>query len=208
MFHSEADFQHELAWRIREENPNRKIRLEYPFGENDDRKYLDILVMEGDKSHAIELKYKTARLEANIKGECFSLAIHGAQPVNRHAVAKDIKRMEEFVCADKSKHTASILFLTNDDAYWKMPNNWNWKNTMDADFRLHEGNILEGKPDWTGETHVDPTEIILKYKYKMHWRDYSEINSENGTFRYLCIDVQGKSQLMRFKDFCNRQSAF
>ncbi|MDE2142791.1 MAG: hypothetical protein KGJ84_10300 [Elusimicrobia bacterium] len=59
LFHSEADFQHALAWEIRSRLPDAKIRLEYrPSGF--DRMYVDMWVVLADGTpFAIELKYKT-----------------------------------------------------------------------------------------------------------------------------------------------------
>jgi hypothetical protein len=37
IFHSEADFQHALAWKLHERHPDAKIRLEVPSGRFDKR---------------------------------------------------------------------------------------------------------------------------------------------------------------------------
>ena len=62
LFHSEADFQHALAWRSREEHPNSGVRLEYkpPTNAGEERMQLDIWLVR--LGVAIELKYKTGKL--------------------------------------------------------------------------------------------------------------------------------------------------
>src|SRR5437764_4611807 len=60
IFHSEADFQHALAWLIHSEHPNAQIRLE-TRPERGIR--LDLLVVVGGERIAIELKYLVARFE-------------------------------------------------------------------------------------------------------------------------------------------------
>ena len=62
MFHSEADFQHALAWQIHEAAPESQVRLEVSvIPVEAQRMFLDIwLPVEGI---AIELKYKTRGLE-------------------------------------------------------------------------------------------------------------------------------------------------
>ena len=56
VFHSEADFQHALAWRIHEAMPDCEVRLEYkPFPTK--RLYLDLWLP--DIGVAMELKYCT-----------------------------------------------------------------------------------------------------------------------------------------------------
>ena len=62
VFHSEADFQHALAWRIHQAMPESQVRLEVDVMQVEHRRrFLDIwLPLEGI---AIELKYKTRGLE-------------------------------------------------------------------------------------------------------------------------------------------------
>ena len=59
VFHSEADFQHALAWELQLLDPNVNIRLEYRPQWLDRRNYMDIWVIDEDTAKAIELKYKT-----------------------------------------------------------------------------------------------------------------------------------------------------
>ena len=73
IFHSEADFQHLLAWEIREHYPDCKIRLETKIHGKNTKVYLDILVDYKGKKYAIELKYKTLSFDYVIDGEEFSL---------------------------------------------------------------------------------------------------------------------------------------
>ena len=65
VFHSEADFQHALAWHIREVMPDCQVRLEFkPFPA--ERVYLDIWLPT--LGTAIELKYLTRKLVLNWVG--------------------------------------------------------------------------------------------------------------------------------------------
>ena len=69
VFHSEADFQHALAWHIHEAMPESQVRLEVDVMQVEhQRTFLDIwLPVEGI---AIELKYKTQGLELEQDDEC------------------------------------------------------------------------------------------------------------------------------------------
>jgi len=58
IFHSEADFQHALAWEIHKAFPNAKIRLEIPIQVSNSTYHLDLLVRNGHATTGIELKYK------------------------------------------------------------------------------------------------------------------------------------------------------
>ena len=68
VFHSEADFQHALAWLIHQQSPESNIRLEYRPPWLDVRAYLDILIEDAAGMHAIELKYKTRRASVTVRG--------------------------------------------------------------------------------------------------------------------------------------------
>ncbi|MGM0882435.1 MAG: hypothetical protein ACQEXQ_15520 [Bacillota bacterium] len=58
IFHNEADFQHALAWELRE-HYDCNIRLERRMDiDNNRRTYLDILAEVNGLKVAIELKYK------------------------------------------------------------------------------------------------------------------------------------------------------
>ena len=93
VFHSEADFQHALAWQIREAMPDCSVRLEFkPFPDDDKRMYLDIWLPT--VGVAIELKYPTRKLELNHNDEYFSLADHSAQDIQRYISLKTCKGLK------------------------------------------------------------------------------------------------------------------
>ena len=77
VFHSEADFQHSLAWKIHKMYPNPNIRLEKREEINGEEFYLDIFIapkhFRSDKICALELKYKTKRLKITISNEDYHL---------------------------------------------------------------------------------------------------------------------------------------
>ncbi|NLE74234.1 MAG: hypothetical protein GX604_06370 [Actinobacteria bacterium] len=56
VFHSEADFQHALAWFLHGEIPNAEIRLEHRVPGMDLRSYLDIWLTVDGQVMAMELK--------------------------------------------------------------------------------------------------------------------------------------------------------
>lgn len=64
VFHSEADFQHSLAWEIYEMYPDLNIRLEKREEVNGEELYLDIFfISRNNKICALELEYKTKKLD-------------------------------------------------------------------------------------------------------------------------------------------------
>jgi hypothetical protein len=112
VFHSEADFQHALAWQIREAMPDCSVRLEFkPFPDDDKRMYLDIWLPT--VGVAIELKYPTRKLELNHNDEYFSLADHSAQDIQRYDFLKDLQRLENVVARHQPAKAGYAVLLTN-----------------------------------------------------------------------------------------------
>lgn len=170
-FHSEADFQHELAWTIHERHPDAGIRLEYPLPLDGQRGAIDIWLTDGPT--AIELKY---------------WKIGGAQDLARYDFWKDVDRLERLI-ADLWIDTGYVVALTNEQSIW----NKSKPGTADESFRLHEGREVEGTLAWgaragsgTRKGREQPHE--LRGRYRINWRDYSTPAS-NGALRYLIIDV-------------------
>lgn len=190
VFHSEADFQHALAWEIQKYLPNAAIRLEYPISKYDSRMYLDIYVTQLHRLLAIELKYKTRALAIEIGSEKFTLKNQSAQDIGRYDFIRDIYRLEQMLKADQ-KGIGYAILLTNDSAYWRATRN---EQTVDVDFRLHNERTLNGTLRWQGASagtmHGRESAIALKGQYQLQWRDYSTIDSKNyGRLRYLVTSV-------------------
>jgi hypothetical protein len=67
IFHSEADFQHALAWELHIGCPDIRVRLEVPHQALDESQHLDLWLP--DLKIAIELKYKTRPISVEFRGE-------------------------------------------------------------------------------------------------------------------------------------------
>ena len=91
IFHSEADFQHALAWAIHEARPDATVRLEIPRDIDGRRAHVDIWVVDGE-GLAIELKYLTTALDTVVAGERFQLRNQAAQDLGRYDILKDLAR--------------------------------------------------------------------------------------------------------------------
>ncbi len=185
VFHSEADFQHALAWELHATRPRATVRLEFPIspGRASKTLHIDILL---NKTCAIELKYKTVECEHSLRGEHFSPKSHGAQLLGRYDFVADIARLEQLVRSGPCTEGYAII-LTNDRQYW------NCKEadvqTLDRDFRIHEGATIGGMLRWANPDlrylGARKAGIELRGKYALLWRDYcSRLN-----FRYLAVKV-------------------
>lgn len=72
VFHSEADFQHALAWEVHLQFPDALIRMERPVPSTLGVLYVDITVQVADQTFAFELKYKTRAAAVKIAAKASS----------------------------------------------------------------------------------------------------------------------------------------
>jgi len=189
VFHSEADFQHALAWTIREQNPDYPIRLEVPL-RSSANSHLDILILS-EKATALELKYHKGALKTSVDDEKFDLRGTAPRDVARYGFLKDIERLERFV-RDFSISSGFALMLTNDPRLWSDPE---IGKRIDREFDLSEARALNGHLNWAA--HASPGSrvggsegIQLSRNYRCTWRPYSIVpNAKHGEFRYLLIQI-------------------
>jgi hypothetical protein len=191
IFHSEADFQHALAWEIHLAHPSASIRLEINPNIGGRRRHLDILARDGNSVCAIELKYKTRSFETRYNDEEFRLQNHGAQDIGRYDFVKDVIRLEEFI-ASYPHAIGYAIVLTNDDRYWKASAR---DNNVDALFHLHDGRVLEGELGWSASAGAGTTrgrELALRLagRHLIEWLDYSKLEpGKNGKFRCVILKI-------------------
>jgi hypothetical protein len=190
VFHSEADFQHALAWSLRERIPNLPVRLEYPLPWEGDRSYADIWLRAPGGDVVLELKYWKRNLRITLDGEEFNLPFQGAQDLARYDFLKDLSRVERLVAVGKAR-TGAVIAITNDHLYWQGGR----PNTVDADFRIHEGRRLSGTMSWSdaasdGTKRSREADLTLRGVYHPVWQPYFTVDGEPyGEFRYLFLPV-------------------
>ena len=187
IFVSEADFQLEIAWIIKELYPTAKVRMEY-CPSFDFNMHIDILVVIDNEWIPIELKYKTKGCSKIIDDEIFNLKNHGAKDVNCYLYLKDIQRIERIRDNVKEFKEGYTIFITNELSYIKVPIK---QECVYKDFSLEDNIVKSGILDWS-EQASDGTKkncekpIILKNEYPINWRFYSKLDDSNtGIFMYL-----------------------
>ncbi|WP_323885661.1 hypothetical protein [Aeromonas veronii] len=187
IFHSEADFQHHLAWEIhRAANTEVDVRLEFPLSSDHSNRweYCDILV-RGATTIGVELKYKTKKLSIEVGSEQFELKQQGAQDLGRYDFLKDICRLESW-CEQKKIAKGYAILLTNDPSYWLVPKQ---SNTIDRAFRLH-CDVVQGVLGWEssaseGTTKGREANLVLKNRYSLTWFDTERLD-----FKYLLVEIK------------------
>ena len=194
IFHSEADFQHALAWEIHNQYPEQyDIRLEYPVEitgeEAKERITVDIWLIgkQGLGNAAIELKYKKRKFDELVKGERFILSHDNARDSGCFDFMEDTRRIECLVEGHVVKYGAAII-LSNEYLYWKKGSD---KNTNFEMFSLDDGRIVDGAMTWkdgTGKgSKVKRSEsIFLRNQYRLRWNTYQ---GEHGQFKWLMNEV-------------------
>lgn len=190
VFHSEADFQHALALEIHRSQPETALRLERRPNNPESRIYVDVWLERDGTATALELKYKTRQLETPVNREQFRLLNQSAQDIARYDFVKDIARLERLTGSGEV-NSAFAIFLTNDRSYWSPAGR---PDTVDAAFRIHEGQRLEGTLDWserasagTKRSREDP--LLLRGTYTLRWSNYARLACSNGAFRYLLVAI-------------------
>ncbi|MDK9690876.1 hypothetical protein [Azospira sp.] len=191
VFHSEADFQHALAWELQLDDPTASIRLEKQVAESGKRVHLDLLVQSDGEELAIELKYKTRLSNLTYAGEDFLLRNQSAQDLGRYDFIKDVGRLEVYTQAHRGSSGVAI-FLTNDQTYWNPSKK---HNAVDSAFRIHEGRVLQGHAAWgdgaaDGTTDKRQDVLTLRHTYQVNWSDYSSFGTGLGDqFRYVLLHI-------------------
>ena len=140
LFHSEADFQHALAWLLRERGDAEDIRLEKPERGGDRPMYVDILARRGAAWVGIELKYWTRTFVHVEQGEEFSLRSQCASDLSRYAFWSDVARLEQ-LCRDGRIVEGWAVALTNDSLFWRPSR----AATNDDQFRITDGRTVSGE---------------------------------------------------------------
>jgi hypothetical protein len=190
VFHSEADFQHALAWAIHLCDPSIRIRLET---RPEPGMRLDLLVSRPDLGEylALELKYLTAAWTGAANGERFNLLSQGAQDIRAYDVVKDMQRVERLV--DRQPGWGGlVLVLTNDPGYWSRPAHGRATNA--EAFRIYEDQVISGTRVWgpatgAGTRKNHEADLELRGNYRCKWTEYSALPGHRGRFRLLAIVI-------------------
>ncbi len=190
VFVSEADFQLELAWTIREMYPQYRIRLEYvpPF---DKKMHIDIVVFTDEGIIPIELKYKTKACFLIDNGEEFVLTSHLAKDCGCYDYLKDIERIEKLKPCLNGFLKGYAIMLTNDGSYRTAPQN---KSCIYYPFSIHENAVKKNKLEWpksasSGTIRAREKPIELSGSYTMKWNTYSKLEGKNGTFYIMYNEI-------------------
>lgn len=192
LFHSEADFQFALAWKLKELYQDKvDIVLEVPLNvKSNDR--LDILVITKSRKIPVELKYFHSKLDFN---EYHLKKQNDTWRSQR--VLKDLKRIEEFSERENkpNEQEGYVILICNESKYWTPKKG----NLAYFNFRLEDGRTIKAKEslDWItmNDSSREKAEgygdhLTFNNSYTLSWQEYSNIEGLNkGLFKYLLIEL-------------------
>ena len=211
IFQSEAQFQFDLAWEIRNNLHSEKteIRLEEMTVQeknSNKRFYSDIVIKYNDKSFdVIELKYKTkASTYIDRNKTTVSLLNHGARDLGRYDYLYDLYRMQLLKKQDIKKYSYPLdysfnsgyaIILTNDYHYWEQTKS-NVKDVLYKNFCIGEGDVIKEREtlEWNSKKVDNCIKGTWRDKglqfdntYKCEWRDYYTCSRDS--FKFLILEI-------------------
>lgn len=207
IFHSEADFQFELAWNLAEAGS--RYRAEVPHDLGGDVIYLDLSTKSGAPGVGIELKYlKSLPNAAGVAGkdryeETFNVKNNSSTNLARYDIWSDYSRLSQLVHKGALRK-GYVIVLTNDSNLWAPPG-----EIMGRNFPLQDGSPVTTPMDWHWNGHTEEekrrtvggagrmTPITLPILPKeLKWEEYTkQFNDPSpligvlGHFRYLIIET-------------------
>ncbi len=193
IFHSEADFQFQLGWTIKEIDRTLEIRMERPYKIGDEDINIDIIIECNNSTYAIELKYPTSLLEYSISNEIYLLKQQDAYNQRRYDFYKDIQRLESLKANKKIKNGYALL-LTNSSTFLKKPKGFHKQFDFSENHSIHplSYSFEEGTSQGTTKGRTDAIQIINTYLCK--WNKYLKLpeiykKQKNLEFQYLLIEI-------------------
>lgn len=182
LFVSERHFVNEFICEAKKQKQNAAFIPEYPIKTIYSKQYIDLLVIEQDGSKtAIEFKYVLQGVVINLPYiPNFPLRNRSSGTGRKHAIFKDIKRIEELK-ANKSVNNGFVVLLTNMP---RMYNGGKKSATTGNTFEVKDGSKLQ--PDvYFGQKYAP---ITLDGTYPINYDDYAGIGKSK-QFKSLIIEI-------------------
>lgn len=202
VFHSEADFQHELAMEI--SRTGFGVRLEIPYEVNLNNEHitveLDLLLLNARTEHktAVEIKYVKSAVTVEHNEESFNLKKTWGTNLPRFDCLADFQRVGQLKAAGIVDF-AFAIFLTNSASAWT--DNVGESEIMARQFSIHEGRQMYAGAllNWVpadppvgsvSARRLHPyAPINIPQPATCTWANYSDFQQRNGSFRYLLLEV-------------------
>ena len=185
-FHTERDFQYELAFHLKVLLRGVDMHLEHTFATLGEGTFVDIFIPE--LRTAIELKYHKGAFDA----PPYSLKDAGEQEQGCYRFWQDVRRIERIIKNNEADSGYAIL-LSNKSSMWKKPQ-YGTRSGRFGEFRVFDNRQnITGTLNWNYEEgskarRQDP--VHLEGHYCTQWKNYHlHEGKKNGAFRYLLIHI-------------------
>ncbi|MCW5941836.1 MAG: hypothetical protein KIS66_06375 [Fimbriimonadaceae bacterium] len=190
-FHSEADFQFDLAWRHRILRQDIEAASKCPCPALRERRSSTCSSATAPPEPRSRSSTGKCPLAVTHGGEDYRLKDAVAHDINRYDFVKDLQRTEELLAIGHVDQ-AYALALTNQPKYWEPRFA---RGRVDEAFRIEEGELVQGELAWApntgGTAKGREAPIVLKRAYRMAWRDFSHLPNERfGRFRALVVRAE------------------
>jgi len=198
VFHSEADFQHELALEL--SNHDYQLRLEVPksvlINRTQVKVEIDIIATKNGQRTALELKYVKSATKIRVDEEIFDLKNTWGTNLSRFDCLSDARRIDSIILAGHANNGYAI-FLTNTSEAWE--NDTSTGSNLAKNFSIHKGRRLERELDynWYPEKpsqgsvsakRLPPYSPIRFQRDRIIvWHDYSKFDSTSQVFKYCLL---------------------
>ena len=159
-FHSEADFQFALAWKIQKEFPDAEIRLESPASLLDKSSAeIDIIVKQGDTLFPIELKYK--------------LKSQGQITNSRPAMLEDIERLEKLQSSDLKDSNLTNTPIRECFVIWLTDNMSFFENVSEVNnCDIKSDAVVHGQYSYHAGVQKGVVIADIQGEYRIEWKEY------------------------------------
>lgn len=186
-------FEYPVEIRYMEEILQRRFtKQEYPWtSKNDTTLYIDLVVERNGEFVPVELKYKTKSTNEHwypfdqIVSSSVAptlLENHGAHPMNKYLVWKDVHRLEILSNVFDNVVGGISVFVTNDDNYWDVDKQKG--NASDFYSASEHRKMIKGLKVMQGKLHEICPDFALLHNYILDWKPMTGLRASN--FQY-CI---------------------
>jgi hypothetical protein len=198
VFHSEADFQHELALEL--SNLDYQLRLEVPksviINRTQVKVEIDIIATKNGLRTALELKYVKSATKIRFDDEIFDLKNTWGTNLSRFDCLSDARRIDSIILAGHANNGFAI-FLTNTSEAWEYDTSTG--SNLAKNFSIHEGRRLEQGLDYiwypekpsqgsVSSKRLPPYSPIRFQRDRIiAWHDYSDLDGASQTFKYCLL---------------------
>lgn len=190
LFVSERHLQVYFVLKAKEVYPSYIFIPEYVYKDSETY-HIDLMVSDGKEYIAFEFKYVVAGGTIKVPGnDEYPLRNHSAIDIRRHQCVRDVYRLEHYLDSkDIICKKGYFLLITNMSGFWI----GSCENSTASEFDIKDNSTLKkGIHKPTGNTRFanEYKPIEIRNNYGIKYKNYVDLDSKYGSFKYLVIEVK------------------